>query len=110
MTATIWSLPAALEARDAAMADVEVKSVPWRTVAREALEHLALTRPTLTSDDVWQELERRGIPAPDEARAMGPVMKAAMREGLIVHSHYTTGTNKAHHGDIMRVYRSVVFE
>lgn len=106
--ASIWDLAAAQAARDSAVADVEVPAAPWVAIAREALRAVAERQATLTSDDVWQELERRGVPPPAEGRAMGPVMVRARKEGLIVPMGYTQGTNPKHHADVMRVYRSLV--
>lgn len=106
---TIWDVAAGRTARDAAIADVEVRSVPWRTVAWEALCDLVDVSATLTSDDVWAELDRRSIPRPEEGRAMGPVMQRAVREGLITPTGYTQGTNPKHHADVMRVYRVVAW-
>ena len=103
---TIWDIDAARDARDEAIANVSVTSVPWRTVAYEALLAVAEAQETVTSDDVWQELERRDIPRPAEGRAMGPVMMQGVRDGVIVPNGYTQGTNPKHHADVMRVYRS----
>jgi hypothetical protein len=108
ITPSIWDVAAARASRDMAVADVEVRAAPWVAVAREALLAVAERQVSLTSDDVWQELERRGVPAPEEGRAMGPVMKRAMREGVIEPVGYTQGTNPKHHADVMRVYRSLV--
>jgi hypothetical protein len=95
------------EARDEAIERVSSNSLAWRTVAHEALEAVCYRQLTVTSDDVWAELERMDIPRPDEARAMGPVMMRGVRLGLIVPHGFTQGTNPRHHADVMRVYRSL---
>jgi len=97
---------AAREARDEAVLRVQARSVPWRTVAWDVLNELARTRETLTSDDLMEEMDRRGIPRPIEARACGPVMQRAIREGLLIPIGYTTGRDRRHHADVARLYRT----
>lgn len=86
-----------------------VADPPWASFASVALRELATTRSILTSDDVWAELDRRGIPRPIEGRAMGPVMVAGVRAGWITASGFTQGTNPKHHADVMRVYASRIY-
>ena len=104
---TIWDLDAARDARDEAITNVSVTSVPWRTVAYEALLAVAAAQDTVTSDDVWKELERRDIPRPPEGRAMGPVMMQGVRDEVITPDGYTQGADPRHHADVMRVYRAL---
>lgn len=101
--ATLWD---AIEARDEAILRVQARSVPWRTVAYDVLRQLADEHDTLTSDDLMEEMDRRGIPRPVEGRACGPVMQKAIREGLLIPVGYTTGRNPKHHADVARLYRS----
>lgn len=104
---TLWDDPAAgVAARDEAMSRVEERSAPWRAVAWDVLMDLARTRETLTSDDLFIELERRHIPRPVEARAAGPVMQRGIREGVLVPIGYTAGRDPRHHRDVARLYRS----
>ena len=91
--------------RDAAMEFVN--DPPWRTFAARALLAVCRRQETVTSEDVWAELDRMGIPRPIEGRALGPVMMAALRDGLIVGAGYERGTDPKHHRDILRVYRVV---
>lgn len=101
------SLDEGRDARDEAIARVSENTLAWRTVAFEALEAVCYRQVTVTSDDVWAELEALSIPRPDEARAMGPVMLRGVKQGLMVPQGFTQGTNPRHHADVMRVYRSL---
>lgn len=101
---TLWDLAAAREARDEALE--RVHDAPWASFAWPALEAVARRQAVVTSDDLWKELDRRGIPRPIEGRAAGPVMLRGVREGLIQPLGFTTGTNRKHHGDVMRTYQS----
>lgn len=93
-----------LELRDEAMERVD--NPPWRAFADRALLSVARTYGVVTSDAVWEELDRMGVPRPAEGRAMGPVMAAAVKAGTLVPTGYERGTNPRHHADIQRVYRS----
>lgn len=86
-----------------------VNNPPWRVFADRALQSVAKTQSIVTSDDVWEELDRMGIPRPREGRAMGPVMMAAVRDGTLEPDGFTSGTNPKHHADVMRRYRSTYF-
>lgn len=101
---TLWSAAAAREARDEALE--RVADPPWQSFAMQALQTVAQREPVVTSDMVWMQLDAMGIPRPLEARAMGPVMVAAVRSGLLEPLGYTQGTNPKHHADIQRTYRS----
>lgn len=98
------SLEDARAARDVALDRVD--DPPWRAFADRAIAAVAARRNTVTSEDVWAELDRMGIPRPAEARCMGPAMVAAVKAGLLATMGFTTGTNPKHHADVMRVYRS----
>lgn len=108
MTGHGFDVQAVRDVRDEAISRVEAPAAPWVAVALDTLRRLAVRHATLTSDDVWAELDREGVPRPGEGRAMGAVMKRAMKEGLIVPAGFTQGTDPKHHGDVMRVYRTVV--
>lgn len=103
---TIWDVAEGRVARDEAIAKVQERSVPWRTVAWDVLLHLARKLDTLTSDDLMEELDRRGVPRPVEGRACGPVMQRGIREGVLVPIGYTQGRDRRHHADVARLYRS----
>jgi hypothetical protein len=91
--------------RDEGIARAELAAMPWGAVAFDVLVEILPSLTTLTSEDVWAELDRRGIPRPAEGRAMGAVMQRAIRAGLIVPVGFTTSTVPAHHKDPTRLYR-----
>lgn len=83
----------------------------WGAQALDALHAVARAQARVTSEDVWQELARRGIDPPAEGRAMGPVMRQGARDGTITPtSHFVPATNVRHHCNPMRVYLSNVQE
>ena len=98
----------AIRARDAALAQVEVHSAPWRVVAFDALVAVARDRTTLSSEDVWARLAEWGVSPPPEPRAIGPVIVRAVREGVLVHDGYENSTKREHHRDVQSRYRSLV--
>jgi hypothetical protein len=104
---TLWDLEQGRALRDEALE--RVHNPPWASFANLALRAVAGRQQVVTSDDVWAELERIGIPEPGEKRAIGPVMVAGVRAGWIEPLGYTTGTNPKHHADVMRTYRSRVY-
>lgn len=55
----------------------------WAREADRAFRTVANRQPTLNTDDVWKELQKRGIPAPGETRAMGTAVRRAMHAGII---------------------------
>lgn len=104
----LFNVPsAAAEARDEALLRVQANSVVWRTIAWDVLRELAAKRDLLTSDDLTEEMDRRGHIRPGDARAVGPVMQRAIRENVLVPVGFTTGRNPRHHADVARLYRTV---
>jgi hypothetical protein len=67
-------------------------SLTWTTRARMAVLRVARRQQPFTPDDIWDT----GLPRPRDARALGPIMMALAREGLIkptgrwVKSRYAT--------------------
>jgi hypothetical protein len=55
--------------------------VSWRIEALRAVYDLCRTRSEFTTDAVWALLDRRGVAAPTEPRAIGGVMRIASRRG-----------------------------
>ena len=75
----------------------------WKVAAAAALEQCAATGQEFTADDV-----RDAIPShitTHEMRALGPVMKAGVRRGLIAAVGYTTKGRAEAHGRPRRLYR-----
>lgn len=71
--------------RDQVLADTEASTdQEWRDACRQAIWHLATTRATFTTDDVWERLEQMGVAnGSTDPRALGPVVMRALRSGAI---------------------------
>ena len=81
----------------------------WKLNAKRAVLHLANTRDRFTADDVWALLDERGEEAPHEPRAMGAIMTAAAKKGLIEASHEWRESNRPEcHRRPVRVWESRV--
>lgn len=101
-------MSAAQVARDEALGRVEGGSDPrWVAAAERAVIWCANRFGTFTSDEVWDRLEYRKVPAPREPRALGPVMKRAVRDGLIEPAGYVQSARQERHCAPVRVYRLV---
>lgn len=55
----------------------------WLAASLDAVRAVAHRQPSLTTDDVWAELERRHVRITHEPRAMGAVMRHAESRRLI---------------------------
>ena len=67
-----------------AMDQVEAAALmSWKMAAQTAIRDLAHNNQEFVADDVWGLLQRRGVPAPREPRALGPMMKLAAMAGVI---------------------------
>lgn len=91
-------------ARDQAMDQVDGAAADeWKDQARRAIWHLAQTRDTFTVDDVWELLEARHVPSPQEPRALGPVLMRAVRSGAI-RDNGTMAKSRRRHATKITVY------
>lgn len=70
----------AQEAQDEALERAERGAGGWIQRARDTVKLIALARFDFTTDEVWDAL---GEDRPDEPRALGAVMKAMARDGII---------------------------
>lgn len=98
------------ELRDEAIARVEAHARKvWLDAARDAMEEVAAIRGQgglFTTDPVWALLDKRGVPSPHEPRAMGPVVKGAVTDGLMEFTGgFTTSTIPRGHRRPVRIYR-----
>ena len=72
------------ELRDEAMARVEAHADPdWKHMAVRAFMKVAYGSDEFTTDDVWRQLEEWEVPAPHEPRAMGPIVRSLVTQGVI---------------------------
>lgn len=87
----------------------EHASEEWMEAARTAVRALARALPSLTTDDVWREVERTGM-STHEPRAMGAVMTRMARDRVIVSTNVTVESARPeNHRRPIRVWRSLVF-
>ena len=97
------------ELRDQALVDVAVNADPdWWQHAVNIVRDVAATSFDFTTDDVWCELERRNIATPHEPRAIGAVVVAVKRLGLIAPTNrYRPSSRPECHARPIRVWQAV---
>ena len=95
------------ELRDAALARVAAHADPdFMAAALAAVERVAATRDEFTTDHVWVEI---GTAQTHERRAMGAVMRQAMRLKIVAPTTLFRPSDQAQcHGRPMRVWRRAV--
>lgn len=71
------------EAADDAVRHLHAVNGDWTASAVAAVRKLAISKGRLTSADVWDQLERDGVPPPSDTRAMGAALRQASHAGLI---------------------------
>ena len=104
----IFSASLGEQLRDQALARVAESNPSWQESAMAAVRGLAQSRPTLTTDDVWQALG--GHDPSMEGRVMGAVMVSAAHAGIIVKTPMTMKSERAacHRRDL-RVWKSLIY-
>jgi hypothetical protein len=95
-------------ARDDAIAQVEANADRnWMVAAQAAVAVLAMTHDEFTTDDMWAAL--REVDGTHEPRAMGAVMRAAARRGLIVKTDRVVNSRRAEcHARPVAIWRSLL--
>jgi hypothetical protein len=95
--------------RDQALVDVAVNADPdWWQNAVNIVRDIAATSFDFTTDDIWCELERRSIATPHEPRAIGAVVVAVKRLGLIAPTNRYRPSNRPEcHARPIRVWQAV---
>lgn len=97
----------ALRQRDEALAQLQRNtSEAWRRCAYTAVEFLCQDHATMTSADVWEQLEAWGGVAPHDRRAMANVMLDMARAGWLRATADYRATSRAH-GRPMRVWEVI---
>jgi hypothetical protein len=85
-------------------------SEAWKAAASSAIAEAAKSYRKFSSDEVWVILHSKGISAPTEPRAMGPMMRNASRSGLISKTGYSKISDQEHnHARPVAVWKSQVF-
>lgn len=100
------TLDEAIAARDHAIQQAEDHAhQQWLDVAYNAIVTLAAQQDTLTADDVWRLIDWTGVTT-HEPRAMGAVVKKAVRDGIIEPTGaYVKSARKVNHARPQPVYR-----
>ena len=95
--------------RDQSLVDVAVNADPdWWQHAVNIVRDIAATSFDFTTDDIWCELERRSIATPHEPRAIGAVVVAVKRLGLIAPTNrYRPSSRPECHARPIRVWQAV---
>ena len=100
----------ALRLRDEAIASVEANtSDEWAEAAWSVVLCLTDQFPIggFTSDDLWEQLELRGVKAPHIKDALGAVMLRARKERIIQCIGWKASARPESHGQPKRVWRKV---
>lgn len=97
--------------RDEAMVRAEQGMDPtWGQHAAQAVRDLATLEAVdgdpFTADDVWELLADRGVPAPREPRALGPVLKALADGPDAVVKSVGFAPSRRRHGAPVTAYRA----
>ncbi len=95
--------------RNQALVDVAVNADPdWWQHAVNIVQDIAATSFDFTTDDIWCELERQSIATPHEPRAIGAVVVAVKRLGLIAPTNRYRPSNRPEcHARPIRVWQAV---
>lgn len=108
---SIWDAARGEAAKEEAISRVERNaSRAWLDEAYGILLTLCMEPGAtyINTDDVWQFLHRRGVPAPHEPRAMSAVMRRGVSEALIVPtSQFNPSMLSQNHRRPIRLYRVV---
>ncbi len=105
---TQTSLDEAIKERDQAIERSEDHAhAEWLAMALLTVQKMGLLGGTFTTDDVWRWLDHYGVTT-HEPRAMGAVMKRAVKDGLIEPTGvYVKSTRKVNHARPQVQYRGV---
>jgi hypothetical protein len=100
------------KARDEGIERAARANAFWRENAEACLQRVARRQSSLTSDDVWEDLQRWGIHPPPEPRAMGAVMRHGESAGWIERTDATRvspNPSTPNHRRPQRVYQSTSY-
>ena len=89
---------------------VEAHADPaWLSIAEFAVSQLCVTEDEFSTDAVWQWLSRNTPLQPHEPRAMGAVMRRAVRKGWIESTgRYEQSSREVNHQRPVMIWRSRV--
>jgi hypothetical protein len=98
--------------RDEAIERVgEAAPVPFMATALDVIHRLAVERPELATDEIWEELHRIEAAEVPEPRALGAVMRQAVAKGWVVRTDRVRPSKlPQQHRRPLAVWRSKVHE
>lgn len=96
----------AKNAKTTAIDGVEANADPqWLDAALAVIVDLAERFPSFTSDDIWESLAKGGHRGPREKRALGAVMRTAVRQKIARPLNQVHGSvSTVNHGRPLRVW------
>ncbi len=99
----------ATDTRDKAIAQVATNTDPaWAKQTLNIIKQIATDTFDFTTDDIWQALATASLPTPHEPRALGALMLAAHRAGLIAPTdRYRQSKRPECHARPIRVWQAV---
>lgn len=96
-----------IESRERGLDRVEAGNPHWIEDASAAVRYIAARREFFTSDAIWKLVGS----APSERRAMGAVMRRALRDGIAERTDRTANSTRADcHCRPIRVWRSLIYK
>jgi len=98
----------ATDTRNKAIAQVATNTDPtWAAQTMLIIKQIATNTFDFTTDDIWQQLSETSLPTPHEPRALGAVMIAAHRAGIITATDkYRQSTRPECHARPIRVWQA----
>ena len=98
----------ATDTRNKAITQVATNTDPtWWNKAIETVIAVARTSFDFTTDDIWEQLKTSPLPTPHEPRALGAVMIAVQRCGIITATEkYRQSTRPECHARPIRVWQA----
>jgi hypothetical protein len=83
----------------------------FKAAAYAAVQWYTRKQQFLTTDHVWHYLSEFNHTKSPEPRVLGPVMRKARSDHLIVPTNeYTRSHRRVNHGRMIRVWRSVIYD
>lgn len=92
--------------QEAVEAAYEFASLDWKQIAHDSVQRCAVEMPEFSTNDVWDKINATGVTTRTN-RALGAVMQAAAKDGVIKRVGYTP-SNRAHNSPIS-LWQSLIY-
>ena len=94
------------KAREKSVAQVKDHTEAWwREEAFRSADRVMRRMEVFTTDDIWIDLEKRGVDPPHEPRAMGPVTRSLVANGEVEITGHTISNIPRGHGRTVKIYK-----